>query len=65
MYEAQQQRLRKFGRQGDLTEQQQQQLLASFLMRGVVSVTLCPSSSALVLGWVLEGIGCKRQCWCV
>lgn len=37
MYEAQQQRVRKFGQAGDLTVQQQQQLLAAFLLRGVVS----------------------------
>lgn len=37
MYEAQQQRLRALGRQGDLSEEQQQQLLAAFLLRGVVS----------------------------
>lgn len=37
MYEAQQQRIKKLGRAGDLTERQKQQLLASFLLRGVVS----------------------------
>lgn len=37
MYEAQQQRIRKHGQAGDLTRQQQQQLLAAFLLRGVVS----------------------------
>eukprot|EP00775_Hariotina_reticulata_P007942 gene7942-8138_t len=37
MYEAQQQRVRKTGRAGDLTLAEQQQLLASFLLRGVVS----------------------------
>lgn len=38
MYEAQQQRIRKLGRSGDLSPEQQQQLLAAFLLRGVVSV---------------------------
>lgn len=37
MYEAQQQRVRKLGRSGDLTPTQQEQLLAAFLLRGVVS----------------------------
>lgn len=37
LYEAQQQRIRRLGRSGDLTERQKQQLLASFLLRGVVS----------------------------
>jgi len=37
MYEAQQQRVRKLGRSGDLTTLQQEQLLAAFLLRGVVS----------------------------
>jgi tRNA (guanosine-2'-O-)-methyltransferase len=37
MYEAQQQRIRQYGQAGDLTPQQQQQLLAAFLLRGVVS----------------------------
>ena len=37
MYEAQQQRLRAWGCLGDLGEEQQQQLLAEFLLRGVVS----------------------------
>ena len=41
MYEAQQQRVRKLGSSGDLTERQQQQLLAAFLMRGVVSMPGC------------------------
>lgn len=47
MYEAQQQRIRQVGKSGDLTEQQKQQLLASFLLRGVVSVW-CTVLSALV-----------------
>jgi tRNA (guanosine-2'-O-)-methyltransferase len=37
MYEAQQQRVRKLKHAGDLTAQQQEQLLAAFLLRGVVS----------------------------
>lgn len=37
MYEAQQQRVRTLGRSGDLSPQQQEQLLAAFLLRGVVS----------------------------
>lgn len=37
MYEAQQQRIRKLGMSADLTGQQKRQLLASFLLRGVVS----------------------------
>jgi tRNA (guanosine-2'-O-)-methyltransferase len=37
MYEAQQQRVRKLQHAGDLTAQQQEQLLAAFLLRGVVS----------------------------
>eukprot|EP00878_Enallax_costatus_P039592 GHUV01045439.1.p1 GENE.GHUV01045439.1~~GHUV01045439.1.p1 ORF type:complete len:198 (+),score=62.92 GHUV01045439.1:707-1300(+) len=41
MYEAQQQRIRRLGKSGDLTEQQKQQLLASFLLRGVVSAWAC------------------------
>lgn len=36
MYEAQQQRQRRLGRLGDLSAQQQQLLLAAFLLRGVV-----------------------------
>lgn len=38
MYEAQQQRIRKLGSSADLSQEQQQQLLAAFLLRGVVSV---------------------------
>jgi hypothetical protein len=45
MYEAQQQRIRKLGQAGDLTAQQQEQLLAAFLLRGVVSALCCLSSS--------------------
>jgi hypothetical protein len=37
MYEAQQQRLRAGGCYGDLGPEQQRQLLAEFLLRGVVS----------------------------
>lgn len=37
MYEAQQQRARKLGTSADLSHRQQEQLLAAFLMRGVVS----------------------------
>eukprot|EP00877_Chromochloris_zofingiensis_P012873 jgi/Chrzof1/783/Cz01g28200.t1 len=37
MYEAQQQRMRKLGRHGDLNDQQQHILLAEYLLRSVVS----------------------------
>lgn len=36
LYEAQQQRLRRLGTQGDLSGEQQQRLLAEFLLRSVV-----------------------------
>jgi tRNA (guanosine-2'-O-)-methyltransferase len=37
LYEAQQQRLRRLGSSGDLSDAQQQRLLAEFLLRSVVS----------------------------
>jgi hypothetical protein len=54
MYEAQQQRIRKLGSSADLSQEQQQQLLAAFLLRGVVSVgpTGCepPARLGLAMG---------------
>jgi tRNA (guanosine-2'-O-)-methyltransferase len=48
LYEAQQQRLRRLGRPGDLAEQQQERLLAEFLLRSVVSACLqCGDRSAV------------------
>jgi len=54
MYEAQQQRVRKTGRAGDLTPVEQQQLLASFLLRGVVSCCLLTTfeCSQLANSWL-------------
>jgi hypothetical protein len=48
MYEAQRQRIRKLGSSADLTQEQQQQLLAAFLLRGVVSAG--PMGVNLLLG---------------
>eukprot|EP00882_Tetradesmus_deserticola_P028998 GHRQ01032371.1.p2 GENE.GHRQ01032371.1~~GHRQ01032371.1.p2 ORF type:complete len:128 (+),score=74.70 GHRQ01032371.1:1-384(+) len=47
MYEAQQQRMRRLGRNGDLDEQQQQRLLAEFLLRSV-------KHSKLMVGQLLD-----------
>lgn len=56
MYEAAQQRARKLGGcGGDLSAAQQQQLLASFLMRGVVSVFGFLSAGVRQLGFAKAG----------
>jgi len=50
MWEAQQQRLRRLGQHGDLSDLEMDVLMAEYLIRGVVSVGL--GGGSLLRGWV-------------
>jgi hypothetical protein len=63
MYEAQQQRIRKLGAAGDLTAQQQEQLLAAFLLRGVVSALCCLCSSLAAVASMAYGRSTKASAY--